>query len=108
MTALPFLFVLIVRGLDAISSRLVIVASVGLAALFVAIDLHGTWIQMPRAYADTADAAVQWSRLASIHPAMLSAQFRWLFLALQLGALCLIVRALLPMRPRLDAPARGR
>ena len=90
MTALPFLFVLLVRGLEAINRRLATVAAAGLAALFVAIDLHGTWVQMPRFYAGTADAALQWSRLTAIHPAILSGDLRWLFLATQLGALCLV------------------
>ena len=94
MTALPFLFVLLARGLEAINSRLATVAVGGLAALFVAIDLHGTWVEMPRAYASTTDAALQWSRLASIHPAILSGDLRWLFLVTQLGALVLVVAGL--------------
>jgi hypothetical protein len=94
MTALPFLFVLLVRGLEAIEPRLAIVAAAGLAVLFVAIDLHGTWVQMPSHYASTADAALQWSRLTSIHPAILSGDLRWSFLATQLGALCLVVGGL--------------
>ncbi len=89
MTALPFLFVLLVRGLEAIDSRMATVAAAVLAVLFVAIDLHGTWIQMPGHYASTTDAALQWSRLTTIHPAILSGDRRWLFLATQLGALCL-------------------
>ena len=47
MTALPFLFVLLVRGLEAINRRLATAAAAALAVLFVAIDLHGTWVQMP-------------------------------------------------------------
>jgi len=94
MTALPFLFVLLVRGLEAISSRLATVAAGGLAVLFVAIDLQGTWVEMPRAYASTTDATLQWSRLASIHPAILSGDLRWLFLVTQLGALVLVVAGL--------------
>ena len=95
MTALPFLFVLLVRGLEAIDRRLAIAAAAALAVLFVAIDLHGTWVQMPRFYASTTDAALQWSRLTAIHPAILSGDLRWLFLAMQLGALCLVVGGLL-------------
>jgi hypothetical protein len=87
MTALPFLFVLLVRGLEAIHRRLATVAAAVLAALFVAIDLYGTWVQMPAAYASTSEAALQWSRLTTIHPAILSGDLRWWFLALQLGAL---------------------
>jgi hypothetical protein len=94
MTALPCLFVLLVRGLDALNRRLATVAAAVLAVLFVAIDLHGTWVQMPRHYASTADTALQWSRLTAIHPAILSGDLRWLFLATQLGALCLVVGAL--------------
>jgi hypothetical protein len=91
MTALPFLFVLLVRGLEAVDRRLAIAAPGVLAALYVAIDLRGTWVEMPRHYASTTDAALQWSRLTAIHPAMLSGDFRWLFLAAQLGALCLVI-----------------
>jgi len=94
MTALPFLFVLLVRGLEAINRRLATVAPAVLAVLYVAIDLHGTWVQMPRFYASTTDATLQWSRLTTIHPAILSGEFRWLFLATQVGALCLIVGGL--------------
>ena len=94
MTALPFLFVLLVRGLEAINRRLATAAAAALAVLFVAIDLHGTWVQMPRFYASTTDAALQWSRLTTIHPAILSGDLRWLFLATQLGALCLVVGGL--------------
>lgn len=95
MTALPFLFVLLVRGLEAINRQLAAVAAAVLAVMFVAIDLHGTWVQMPGHYASTTDAALQWSRLTAIHPAILSGDLRWLFLATQLGALCLVVGGLL-------------
>jgi hypothetical protein len=95
MTALPFLFVLVVRGLGAIGPRLASVAAAALAALFVVIDLHGTWVQMPAAYTGTTEAALQWSRLSSIHPAILSGDHRWWFLAIQLAALCIAVSALL-------------
>ena len=91
MTALPFLFVLVVRGLEVISRRLAIVGTAGLAVLFVAMDLHGTWVQMPSAYAATTDVALQRSRLTAIHPAILSGDLRWLFLTLQLGTLCLVL-----------------
>ena len=94
MTALPFLFVLLVRGLEAINRQLATAATAALAVLFVAIDLHGTWVQMPRSYASTTDAALQWSRLTAIHPAILSGDLRWVFLATQLGALCLVVGGL--------------
>ncbi len=94
MTALPFLFVLLLRGLEAIDRRLATAAAAALAALFVAIDLYGTWVQMPTAYASTPDAALQWSRLTSIHPAILSGDLRWWFLAIQLGALGLVVATL--------------
>jgi hypothetical protein len=94
MTAQPFLFVLVVRGLEAINRWLATVAAAALAVLFVAIDLHGTWVQMPAHYASTTDPALQWSRLSSIHPTILSGDLRWLFLSLQLGALCLVVGGL--------------
>jgi hypothetical protein len=94
MTALPFLFVLLARGLEAIDRRAAVAAAAGLAALFVAIDLHGTWVQMPAFYASTERAALQWSRLSAIHPAILSGSLRWWFLATQLGALGLVGAAL--------------
>jgi TRAP-type C4-dicarboxylate transport system permease small subunit len=94
MTALPFLFVLLVRGLEAIDRRVATSAAAMLAVLFVAIDLHGTWVQMPTHYASTTDATLQWSRLTVIHPAVLSGDRRWLFLATYLGALCLVVGGL--------------
>lgn len=94
MAALPFLFVLLVRGLEGIGQRLAVGATAVLAGLLVAIDLHGTWIQMPRFYASTEDAALQWSRLTAIHPASLSGDLRWLFLAIQFGALGLAVGGL--------------
>jgi hypothetical protein len=90
MTALPFLFVLVVRGWETISERFATCAGAALAVLFVAIDLHGTLVQMPLLYTRTTDAALQWSRLTSIHPAFLSGDLRWLFLSLQLGALGLV------------------
>ena len=105
MTALPFLFVLLVRGLEAINRRLALVASAALAVLFVTIDLHGTWIQMPTAYASTTNTALKWSRLTAIHPAFLSSDLRWLFLAIQLGALCLVVGALVHASKGGDQPA---
>ena len=98
MTALPFLFVLVVRGLEAINRGLATAAAAALALLFVAIDLYGTWVQMPKAYASTTDAALQWSRLTAIHPAILSGDLRWWFLALQVGALCLVAGGLLHAR----------
>jgi len=98
MTALPFLFVLLVRGLEAIDRRLASAAAAALAVLFVVIDLYGTWVQMPNAYASTTDATLQWSRLTSIHPAILSGDLRWWFLALQVGALCLVAGGLLHAR----------
>ena len=91
MAALPFLFVLLVRALEALDRRVATAAGAALAVLFVVIDLHGTWIDMPAGYAGTTDVALQWSRLTAIHPALLSGDFRWLFLATQLGALCLVV-----------------
>jgi hypothetical protein len=94
MTALPFLFVLLVRGLQAMNCSMATAAAAALAALFVAIDLQGTWVQMPRFYASTTDAALQWSRLTAIHPAILSGDLRYVFLATQLGALCLAVAGL--------------
>ena len=94
MAALPFRFVLLVRGLETINRRLATAAAAALAVLFVAIDLHGTWVQMPRAYASTTDVALQWSRLTAIHPAILSGDLRWLFLVMQLGALLLVVGGL--------------
>jgi hypothetical protein len=87
MSALPFLFVLLVRGLDTIDRRLATAAALALVVLFVAIDLHGTWMEMPAAYANTTDRALQWRRLTAIHPAILSGRLRWWFLATQLGAL---------------------
>jgi hypothetical protein len=94
MTALPFLFVLLVRGLEAIDRRLATVAPTVLAVLFVAIDLQGTWVRMPGFYASTTDTALQWSRLTTIHPPMLSGDLRWLFLAMPLGALGLVAGGL--------------
>ena len=98
MTAMPFLFVLLVRGLEAIDLRLAAAGAALLAVIYVAIDLHGTWIQMPATYASTTDATLQWSRLTAIHPAMLSGDLRWLFLSMQLGTLALVVGALVHAR----------
>jgi hypothetical protein len=95
MTTLPFLFVLLVRALDTIGARLATTAGAALAALYVAIELHGTWIQMPTAYASTTDVALQWARLTAIHPAILRGDFRWFFLAAHVGALCGVVAGLL-------------
>ena len=106
MTALPFVFVLLVRGLEAMNRRLATAAAAALAVLFVVIDLYGTWVQMPRSYANTTDAALQWSRLTAIHPAILSGDLRWVFLALHLGALCLVVAGLVyASRSRVPAGA---
>jgi hypothetical protein len=98
MTALPFLFVLLVRGLEAVAPRLATTAGAALAALYVAIELHGTWIQMPTAYASTTDVALQWARLTAIHPAILRDDFRWFFLAAHVGALCVVAGGLLYIR----------
>jgi len=89
MTALPFLFVLVVRGLNAINPRVAIIGAGALAVLFVTIDLHGMWVEMPAAYTNTTDTALQWRRLSAIHPAILNGRLRWWFLATQLGALAL-------------------
>lgn len=90
MTALPFMFVLVVRGLETIGARVVTISGVALAAVYVVIELHGTWFQMPAAYASTTDVALQWARLTTIHPAILRGDLRWFFLALHLGALCVV------------------
>jgi hypothetical protein len=95
MTALPFLLVLVVRGLEAINRRMATAAAAALAVLFVAIDLHGTWVQMPIAYASTTNVTLQWSRLTAIHPAFVSGDLRWFFLAAQLGALGLVAGGLI-------------
>jgi hypothetical protein len=100
MTALPFLFVLLVRSLETIGARLATAGGVALAALYIAIDLHGTWIQMPTAYASTTDVALQWARLTAIHPAILRGDLRWFFLAAQIGALCVVCGGLLYTRRR--------
>jgi hypothetical protein len=94
MTALPFLFVLVVRGLAAIDGRIATGAAAALAGLYVVIDLHGTWVQMPRFYAATTVEALQWSRLSAIHPQMLGGDLRWVFLATQVGAFCLLAGGL--------------
>jgi hypothetical protein len=106
MTALPFLFVLVVRGLEVISRRLAIVGPAALGVLFVVMDLHGTWVQMPSSYAATTDVALQWSRLTAIHPGILSGDLRWLFLTLQLGTLCLVVVSLAYASRRRSGPSR--
>jgi hypothetical protein len=105
MTALPFMFVLVVRGLETIGSRVATTAGTALAAVYVAIELHGTWIQMPTAYASTTDVALQWARLTAIHPALLRGDFRWLFLAAHVGALCVVGGVLLYTRRHLRAKA---
>jgi hypothetical protein len=91
MTALPFLFVLLVRGLEAVHRRVATTAAAALAVLFIAIELHGTWVQMPAAYTGTTDTALQWSRLSAIHPAVLNGDLRWWFLATHVAALCLVI-----------------
>lgn len=104
MTAQPCLFVLVVRGVEVVNRRLAVTAAAALIVLFVLIDLHGTWVQMPRFYADTTDVALQWTRLTAIHPAFLNGDRRWLFLAGQLGALLLfVVGCLRAMRSRVAA-----
>lgn len=104
MTALPFMFVLLVRALETIGARLAMTAGAALAAVYVAIELHGTWIQMPAAYASTTDVALQWARLTAIHPAILRGDFRWFFLAAHVGALCVVAGALLYCRRRRGTP----
>jgi hypothetical protein len=94
MTALPFLFVLLVRGLQAIDVRLAAAGAALLTVLYVGIDLHGTLVQMPAVYGNTTDAALQWSRLSAMRPAILTGDLRWVFLALQLGALCAVAGGL--------------
>lgn len=100
MAALPFLFVLLVRGLNAVNARLAAVATMTLLALFVAIELYGTWVRMPEFYASTAAADLQWSRLSAIHPAALSGDRRWVFLTLHLGTLGLAAGAAVAIRRR--------
>lgn len=94
MTALPFALVLLARGLEGLYRRTAVGVAAGLALLFVAIDLHGTWIQMPAFYASTARGALQWSRLATIHPFFLSGDLRWWFLAVHVGALGVVAGTL--------------
>ena len=53
--------------------------------------VYGTWVAMPRVYADTSDTALQWTRISTIHPAVLSGDWRFVFLALQVGAVALAV-----------------
>jgi hypothetical protein len=98
MTALPFLFVLVVRGLGAIDVRAPVCAAVALVALFLAIELHGTWVRMPEFYASTPRSGLQWARLTSMHPAVLSGAWRWWFLGLQIGALGLVADSLFRTR----------
>jgi hypothetical protein len=105
MTALPFLFVMLVRALETIGAWLATTAGAALAAIYVAIELHGTWIQMPTAYASTTDVALQWKRLTAIHPAILRGDFRWFFLAAHVGALCVVAVALLYTRRRRGMPS---
>ena len=105
MTALPFMFVLLVRGLEAIDRRLVMAAGAALAAVYVPIELYGTWVQMPAAYASTSDVALQWARLTTIHPAILRGDLRWFFLAMHVGALCAVGGGLLYTRRRGAQPA---
>jgi hypothetical protein len=105
MTALPFMFVLLVRALATLGARLATTAGAALAAVYVAIELHGTWIQMPAAYASTTDVALQWARLTTIHPAILRGDFRWFFLAAHVGALCAVAVALLYTLCRRGTPA---
>jgi hypothetical protein len=94
MGALPFLFVLVVKGLAVFSERLAVLATASLAVLFVAIDLHGTWVQMPNAYASTTEATLKWARLTAIHPTLLRGELRWVYLAIHLAALSFVVGAL--------------
>jgi hypothetical protein len=98
MTALPFLFVLLVRGLGTLDLRLAAAAAALLAVLYVGIDLHGTLVQMPAAYTVTTDDALQRTRLSAMHPAILSADRRSIFLALQLATLGLTGAALVYAR----------
>jgi hypothetical protein len=94
----------VVRGLETIGARLATMAGAALAVLYVAIELHGTWIQMPTAYASTTDVALQWARLTTIHPAILRGDFRWFFLATHVGALCVVAGTLLYTRHRRGTP----
>jgi hypothetical protein len=107
MTAMPFLFVLLVRGLETINGWLATASAAALAVLFIAIDLHGTWVQMPSTYASTTDSALQWARLTAIHPAILSGDLRWGFLATQLGAVCLVAGGLVYARWRVVTRWQG-
>jgi hypothetical protein len=105
MTALPFMFVLVVRAVETIGARVATTAGAALAAVYVAIELHGTWTQMPTAYASTTDVVLQWARLTAIHPAILRGDFRWFFLAAHVGALCLVAVGLLYTRRRRGTPS---
>jgi hypothetical protein len=51
-------------------------------------------VQMPAVYGNTTDAALQWSRLSAMRPAILTGDLRWVFLALQLGAVCAVAGGL--------------
>lgn len=106
MTALPFLFVLLVRGLEGLGRLTATITTAALAGLFVVIDLHGTWFVMPEFFAGTTDQHLAWSRLSTIHPTLLNGDLRWLFLAIQLGALGLVMTALIHgWRRRTATPA---
>jgi hypothetical protein len=94
MTALPFLFVLVVRGLAAMSARVSVGVAAALAILLVLIELHGTWMTMPAFYTSTSRVGLQWSRLTSMHPGILSGAWRGWFLGMQIGALGLVAGAL--------------
>jgi hypothetical protein len=98
MTTLPFFFVLVVRGLDTVGRRLALGAATGLTLLYIGIDLYGTLIAMPAAYTSVPKAALQWARLSTIHPAMLSGTLHWWFLGLQLCALACVAGALFNAR----------
>ena len=91
MTAFPCALVLLMRGIAALDGRLGALVGASLAMLFVAIDVQGTWVEMPRVYADTSDPVLQWTRLSAVHPALLPGDWRWAFLALQIGALAVAV-----------------
>jgi len=108
MTALPFLFVLVIRGLESIDRRLAIAGAVALAVVFAGTELYGTWVEMPAAYTNTMDARLQWRRLSAMHPAVLSGRLRWWFLATQLAALGLAAggAAIAAARAR-GAPSSG-
>ena len=83
---------------DVLDRRLATGGGAGLAALFALMDLYGTWVAMPRVYADTADQALQWQRLTMIHPAILSGHLRWAYLGLHVLVLGLVLGALVYVR----------